>query len=158
MGFSDPLKKFYKRQGQLLAHGRVVWGGVVQANSLLFEPGASDHPAKIIYSNDPYFDDQNYHLLEIAERLFALKGTTPEDPELALAAKSVTDEMKRQFGVHLPKSLTDGMEVISSETMIIRAHLPFGMLVDRALPLLIHPSTEQVMLVPHQFLTNEFKE
>jgi hypothetical protein len=158
MGFRDPLKKFYGRRSRLLKHGTVVWCAVVQANSLLFEPGAGDHPAKVIFSNDPYFDDEPYHLLEIAERLFALKGTTPNDPELLTAAKSVTDEMERKFNVLLPKSLTDGKDVISSETMIVRSHLPFRMIIDRSLPLLIHPSTDQVMLVPHPFLTDDFKK
>src|SRR6185503_6162156 len=46
------FEAIFRHQDMLLEHGHVVWGHVIQANALLFEPGPDDSPAAIIYSLD----------------------------------------------------------------------------------------------------------
>ena len=73
----DPLRAIYHDQEQLLSHGRIVWGCIVQANQLLFSKGSDDSPAAIIYSTDPYFDAHPEDLVEIADELFMVRGRRP---------------------------------------------------------------------------------
>lgn len=75
----DPLAEILKAQDLLLAEGRLVWGALVQANSDLFVRGWHDLPAAVIYSPDTsVFDDSPDLLLDIARKLYQLKGPGSE--------------------------------------------------------------------------------
>jgi hypothetical protein len=147
----DELLEVYRRQGMLLREGSIVWGALVQANLLLFEPGPEDHPAMAVYSSDSLFEDDPDRLVAIARRLFALKGTTPEDPGERRLAEMITDEMERGMGWAVPKSCTGGREVRSTTFMVFRRHLPGKVLSCSWFPLLTHPETPAVMIVPWEY-------
>ena len=147
---ADALSEVVDRQALLLAEGRVVWAALVQANNLLYKAGAEDCPAQVVYSRDPDFDARPAELRAIAQRIFKLKGATPSDPrEKAIAAK-VTNEMDRTMGWRLPIELTEHA-VFSAAIMVWRKHIPAGVLTGASFPVLVHPDTQAVMIVPVEF-------
>lgn len=150
MQSSDQLVEVINQQARLLKEGTIVWAALVQANKLLFAPGDVDCPALLVYSRDAYFDSRPDELRAIGRRIFELKETTPTDPtERAIAAK-VTDEMDRSMGWRLPDLLTD-KEAFTAAFMVFRKHIPNGVLTAGRFPILIHPSTQAVMIVPFEF-------
>jgi hypothetical protein len=141
----------YECQGMLLREGEIVWGALVQANSLLFSRGYFDHPAMVVYSPDPFFDDVPGELQDIAHRLFELKNTSPKNPTHRRHAEMITDERERGMGWRVPKSCTGGRDVWSTSVMVFRMHIPGLVLRSGWFPLLTHPETTAVMIVPKKF-------
>lgn len=147
---TDGLAEIYRQQTRLLREGRIVWGALVQANNQLFEPGPMDLPAMLVYSLDPHFDARPAELREIGAKVFALKGTQPADPELASLARLITDEVDRSMGLRLPPVFT-ACEMRSAVFMVCREHIPSGVLTSGKFPILTHPDTAAVMIVPFEF-------
>ena len=145
----DPLKALGPLEGRfapslphyrlLLEHGRVVWGTIVQANVGLFSPGDDDLPANTLISPDPAFDDNPGALRSYAHRIFDLKGTYPDDPQLDEFAAIVTDEHNYASNEPLPRKLADGYEVYLTSSTIHRACLPQSFLASNIFPMLICP-------------------
>src|SRR5688572_4711207 len=80
----DRLMTFFQNQRQVLEEGRVTWGHVVQANSMLFEPGPHDCPAAVVYACDPARPLGLEELGAIAGSMFdELKDNERPDPEVA---------------------------------------------------------------------------
>ncbi|MCX9155647.1 hypothetical protein OPU71_05855 [Niveibacterium sp. 24ML] len=146
----DPLFGFFEKQVVLLNEGRIVWAALVQANRLLFSPGPDDCPADLVWSDDPYFDTRPQELRGIGRRISQLKNTTPSNPEERKIAEQITDEVTRSLGWKLPRSLTD-RDVYSTTFMVFRKHIPNGTLTAGCFPILTHPSTQFVMIVPFEF-------
>jgi Fe-S cluster assembly iron-binding protein IscA len=132
----------------LLDSGIVVWGCTAQANRLLYEPGDEDNPGNTVYSPSPYFDDNPQHLADITNRVRQLKGSEPNDPELAAVAAAITDPYNQIDKQLLPYKLTDGHEVYFAWTLIHRGRLPDGVLSDRMLPLMICPERTPGTMIP----------
>jgi hypothetical protein len=152
------LIEVFLRQNLLLRDGDVVWGALVQANRLLFKAGRHDHPARVIHSADPSLDDGLDRLRTIASRLFQLKGTLPDDPGQRHFAEMITDETECGMGWTVPKGITGGPEVRSTGLMVFRRHLPGGVLRSGWFPLLTHPSTSAVMIVPWRYWPDDLVE
>ena len=146
---SDPLFEICRQQMRLLAEGRVVWAALVMANNLMFRPGQDDCPGLLVYSLDPYFEARPQELRAIAHKIFALKETVPEDPDLQAIAKLVTEEMDRSMGWKIPEAFTD-KDVRAAAFLVFRKHIPLGVLHGSHFPILVHPSTQAVMIVPHE--------
>lgn len=151
----DPLFDFFEKQVLLLKEGRITWAALVQANNQLFSPGAEDCPAESVWSDDPYFDTRPQELRGIGRRVYGLKNTTPSNPEERKIAEQITDEFTRSLGRKLPQSLTD-RNVYSTTLMVFRKHIPNGTLAASCFPILTHPSTQFVMIVPFEFWPIEF--
>ena len=54
---NDDLMEQYRNQWLLFQEGEIVWGAIVQANSLMFEPSSLNCPGTIIYSPDKAWSD-----------------------------------------------------------------------------------------------------
>jgi hypothetical protein len=148
----DPLMRLYKNQDRIRQQGRVVWGHLVQANQLLFQPGSDDCPASVIYSFDPWFDDHLDQLRDIAERLFELKDKQSTDPLAAQIGSYLAAETQRQFNLPVPRHWTEGRQVFIGDIMVPRKHLPAGYLVQSFFPLVIDADPSHGMLiVPAQY-------
>lgn len=148
----DRLYLVYRQQDHLLEQGQVVWGCIVQANTLLFKTGRGDHPAAVLYSPDPFFDEDVDLLLRIAYGIYSLKGTLPLDETLARFAHMITNEMERQLRLPLPLGMTEGREVFYTTIMVPRKHLPDRKLSQGVFPLLISPEqTPAAMILPSTF-------
>jgi hypothetical protein len=146
----DPLMRFYNSQQQIREQGHVVWGHLVQANQLLFEPGSDDCPASAIYSLDPWFDDHLDELADIASRLFDLKGRQSTDPLAAQIARYLTAETERQVSLPVPRHWTQGREVFIGDVMVHRKHLPTGYLAQSFFPVAVLPH-HGMMIVPSRY-------
>ena len=156
----DKLRITLRDQHLLRDGGRVVWGFVVQANNLLFDPvNRQVLPANIIYSPDEYFDDCVPVLQGTAQELFQLKGTSPADKELERFAHAITDELVRTMRLALPRSLCENREAYFTSCLIQPSHLPAGHLASEFFPLLICPEeTEAVMVLPAAYWPEELHE
>ena len=150
LGAADPLNEIMKQQDLLLKEGKIVWGAVIQANKQLFSAGQIDCPALLAYSDDTYFDDRPQELRLIGRKIFALKDTEPTDPALKHVAQLVSDEMDRSMGFKLPPVFSN-RDINAAAFLVFRKHIPKGVLSAGTLPLLVHPSTEAVMIVPFEF-------
>lgn len=149
MKTQDPLFGFFDQQQLLLKEGRIAWGALIQANNLLFSPGTEDCPAQLVWSVDPYFDARPQELRVIGRRIFQLKNTKPSDPQERKLAEQITDESTRSLGWKLPDTLID-RNVVSTTFMVFRKHIPNGVLSASCFPILTHPSTQFVMIVPFE--------
>jgi hypothetical protein len=147
---TDALSEILKQQTLLLTEGTIVWGALVQANKLLFAPGDVDCPALLVHSNDAYFDVRPQELRLIGHKIFGLKETKPSDPALAAVAQLVSDEMDRSMGFKLPPVFSN-KDMRAAAFMVFRKHIPNGVLSAGLFPLLTHPSTDAVMIVPFEF-------
>lgn len=146
----DGLYPVYEAQELLITQGSVVWAAMVQANQLLFEPGPDDCPAQLVYSTHHHFDARPGELESIAGRLADLKGTAPGDPVLGRLADLVTDETNRSMSLELPPVFSD-YPICLGAFMVFRKHVPGGVLGRFTFPLLVHPATPAVMIVPSGF-------
>lgn len=150
----DELRRFFDDQDVLILKGRVVWGVVVQANQLLFEPLDRDHrgaPATVIYTEEG--DESTLPFLrELALRLFRLRNSQGGlDEDQAEYGAMLNEEIDRAMGCQVPPSMTDGMEVRSTTVFFPRKHLESQQLALTYFPLLVHSSTPAAMLVPSRY-------
>lgn len=147
----DILYKQILAMPMLLRHGRVVWAALVQANSLMFQPREENCPGEIVY--DPTGTTEPGILLEMAQQLYQLKGTTPTQPDQLEYAHNLTGEMGRLFAHPFPQSLAATPLCISS-IWFWRPHLPNGMLSLAYFPILLcddEAFAGQVMPLPALF-------
>ncbi len=147
---NDGLYEILHKQSLLLTEGTITWGALIQANKLLFEPGKTDSPGLLVHSIDPYFDARPLELSTLGHKIFGLKGTNPADPALKKVADLVSDEMDRSMGFKLP-AVFSNKEISAAAFMVFRKHIPNGVLNAGIFPILTHPSTQAVMIVPFEF-------
>ncbi len=153
---SDRLGLFFKSRNDLLKHGQVVWGHVVQANVALFTSGLFDSAANIVFPSDPSVVVDPAELAEAADRLFELGGTAPLDRELATLAKHLSDDFDRAFGVPVPHSLSPEFELLMSSSVIARRHLPRRRLCCPLLPIIVSPGKPKtIMPLPSRYWPEE---
>ena len=155
---TDDLMIVYQDSGKLLREGSVVLAVLVQANVLLFERGADDAPANVIYTTDHDAEQPVVRMLGVAQKLFSLKGAKPEDPDEARFARMVSYELGRDFRITVPESLSGGLDLTYTTIMVHRKHLPDGRLVAPYFPLLIHAESRAAMILPARYWPDDFLE
>lgn len=135
----------------LYRHGRVVWAALVQANSLMFQSRPENCPGEVVY--DPSGKTELTTLLEMAQKLYRLKNTTPVQPDQRAYAENLTGEMSRLFAHTFPQSLAP-LPLKISGLWFWRPHLPNGMLSLTYFPILLcddEAFAGQVMPLPSLF-------
>lgn len=149
----DVLLGILRDQDVLLSRGRVVWGHLVQANQILFDPqNRFTCPANVVYSIDPFFDGRLSLLSSMARGLFAQKGSSNADRELQGFVDVVTDEMARVLRREMPHSYTGGRVVCFATCFIQPSHLPDGYLARPSFPIVVSPEeTPAMMLLPSRY-------
>jgi hypothetical protein len=156
---SDRLGLFFENRNDLLKHGQVVWGHIVQANVALFSSGLFDSAANIVFPSDPSVVIDPAELAEVAERLFELKDTVPGDRQLATLAKHLSDEFDRAFGMPVPNSLSPKFQSLMSSSVVARRHLPQRRLCFPLLPIIVSPRTPKtIMPLPSRYWPDELVE
>lgn len=142
----DRLNLIFDNLGTVLQRGIVAWGQIVQANTLMFEPGDQDCPGELLYSSShPGSVDLN-ELQDVAQRLYALKGTSPKSDDLRSIADYLTAELVRVYGLEVPSSVSPDFRCGISTTFFARKHLPGGLLTQPILPILVNPKPPHVAL------------
>jgi hypothetical protein len=145
----DELKTLFRNFRNLRRNGQVVWGHIIQANSLLFSPGHGDLPAEVVYSLDDSNPIAPDKLGAVAQTLFSLKHTEPKGPELASIADYLTNELIRVFGKPVPSMISGRAKCHISTIYVVRKHLPKPRqcLQQSLLPIVVHPQPPHVCLV-----------
>ena len=149
----DGLLRIFQDQDLLLTQGRVIWGQLVQANQILFQPtNRLTCPANVIYSVDSFFDGRLSLLSSIARGLFAQKGSTSADREIQAFVDAVTDEMARVLRKEMPHSYTGGRSVNFATCFIQPSHLPDGFIARPSFPIIVSPDeTPAMLLLPSRY-------
>jgi Zn-dependent protease with chaperone function len=149
---NSPLQCIYKDQNLLLTQGRIVWGQVIQANTLLFEDRSEDCPAAILFTMDPSIDEDPEKLQDIAKTLYSLKDGESDNEELNKVVQVITDEYTTWMNHHVSAAATGTIDVFYSTIMVHRKHLPLNYLKSGWFPLLIHPTkTKCAMILPSKY-------
>ncbi len=154
----DPLLMILEDQDKLLRGGTIVWGHLVQANSMAFDrKNIRTLPANVLYSFDTYFDSDVMYLGAIARSLFAQKGTSPADREIREFVRVITDELERSIRRELPRHYCCGHSVFFADCFIQPSHLPGKCLTGSYFPMLVNPEeTAATMILPSQYWPTEF--
>jgi hypothetical protein len=146
----DPLGAVLDAQAMLLSKGTVLWGALVQANLDLFEPGTEDLPAALVYSRDAHFDGRPQALRRIAAQLMARPGDDSPLPVRMINAR-LQEGRDRFQNLEVPAILSSH-KVLVSTFAVFRQHLPGRVMAGRSwFPVLVHPYTHAIMIVPRQF-------
>jgi len=154
----DDLYLLFDQLPRLFAQGWIVWGQVVQANSLLFSKGKESCPGALVYSLQNTAELTTEYLEELAHQLFSLKGSVPTDPKLAPIAHFLTDEMERGYGLKVPSSLSPSIECYVTTTFFVRRHLPKGILHKSLLPIVVDPQDPRwAMPLPERYWSRKLK-
>jgi hypothetical protein len=144
---TEPLNQLFAQTDRLLLRGRVVWGALVQANHLLFEPefrlGA---PGEVIY--DPQGRSEPEALEAVARLLMRCKrddAAGGDDPALQRYGEHLRNERTRLFGFGLAGRLLP-YPLLASTTYFDQCQLPDGMLSRSHFPLLVDDDAPGLVL------------
>lgn len=149
----EPLGKLFESQSRIVRHGTVGWGGVIQANKVLFEVGPQDAPLQVIYAQKS--DASLRDTCEAAGRAGGLKGTQPMHGEEARLARVLTNEHARVFGMSVPESVSGPVEMRTSAMYLCRKHVPGEFLVQGWFPILYEEKTGMALIVPQSYWPDE---
>lgn len=145
----DPLLTVFRDARLLLEHGTIVWAAFVQYNRVLAEPGQGDAAAQIIFSIDPWYDTHVSALANIALNLgFMAEAEQQNDADREFMSL-ITNDRARPQSVRIPESLCPANHPVwISAIWVFRSHLPGRVISSPIMPLLVHPDTSAVMLLP----------
>jgi hypothetical protein len=145
----------FERLRTVVRRGLPVTGYLVQANATLFKPGGETLPCLVLFSFQPEVEGDADYMRHLADRIYALKNTTPSDTDGRYIAGLTTDERAVPYRRRrLPYSFTDGSTIYCADLWVKRAYLPGGYLRTNALPCLAEPGeTGGIELVPAWLLT-----
>ncbi len=156
---SDRLMILFRNLHALFREGTVVWGHVIQANQLLFEKGTHNHPGEVVYSLADSNRVNPEYLQHVAHQLYLLKGTQPDEPELAPIADYLTNQRIRVFGLTVPSIISPSLRCRISTTLFVRTHLPNRRLCSPLLPIIVNPKEPYVaMPLPKRFWPDDLLE
>lgn len=143
---SDRLNQLVSQSSQVFQDGVLVWGQVVQANQLLFEPGKVNCPALLLYAPDSELQMDPTLLEDVAMRSYELKGTQPREKDRIELAKQLTDETARPMGLQVPRSVCSIGSLVMSCTICVRHHFPKRHLRGNIFPLVRHKNDPSLIL------------
>lgn len=149
--FGDELMSQIKAVPTLYQKGRVVWGALVQANTMLFEENnPASCPAEIIYDKSGRTPPHLLH--ELAQTLLSFKKQIPDDipPKLKQYAQHLQNERTR-FSSELPAPPTTVMSLYAKTIFVWRPHLPDAMLTLPIFPIIINDDNDEAMILPAKF-------
>ena len=148
----DDLSHFFQAKWKLLEEGVVVWGHIVQANRLLFEPGRINCPAEAVFSLGQEFDEMVPYLGAVAHSLYELKGTSPPQSALNRIAAHLANERTRVYGLEVPSALSPVTRCMLSTIFVDRNHLPARQLLTSWFPLVVNPRPPHyAMILPERY-------
>jgi hypothetical protein len=149
----------FKNLDALFSKGIVVWGHIIQANSMMWEDGPHNCPGELVYSFDDIDRVDPDYLREVAAELYGLKGTAPSEPDLQPIANYLTDEYVRVFGLPVPASISPSIRCTISTTFFVRKHLPKRRLCASLLPIVVNRQEPHIATVlPERYWPPELIE
>ncbi len=159
MWLDGPFRSYMFARKELLRDGVVVWGALLQANMLMFDPREEmSCPGEFVFCPDPRRRIHPAEILEVASRVQELKHTKPRDPELRKFADYLTDERTRAFGWPVPRKLSAGVPCVVSSTLFPRHYLPGNAISGQAMPVVVLPHEPHYACILHRgFWPREFR-
>lgn len=158
--FRDALARLVQNSTlrRLFGTGVVVWGHVIQANGDLYSPAPSeeshtfDRPGEVVFS----FIDRDLvtptQLAHTASELAGLRNLDGLGSELQPWADYLSAETIRVVGKEVPSRLSPGARCMVSTTLFRRSHLPYGILCQPLLPLVVATEPPHfAMPLPRQY-------
>ncbi|MDF1815475.1 MAG: hypothetical protein P1V20_24965 [Verrucomicrobiales bacterium] len=153
----DPLLALWGGMPRLRKEGIITWGYVVQANSLLYAKGTANYSGLLVYSIEDPGNTEPGELKRVADSLYQLKETTPDDEGLKPLARFMEDGFIRIFGFDVPASISPNLKCQLSSTVVTRKHLPEGFLKCSLMPILVLPDDPQIaMPLPSRYWPGDF--
>lgn len=120
--------------------GEIYYGCLVRANELLFSPSENTDeafPAMLLYSRDEFYKSSPEELIKIADALYENRETN-----------MLRYDTLYHFNEKLDDELTGGREVMLTDVLICRAHVPMGMLGGlRIIPIIANPEKSKSCFV-----------
>lgn len=142
----EKLHKLFNNYKEVFTNGVIVWGKVIQANEDIFKPGESNHPGELVYSFDEALNKNPRYLIHVADQLFALNDTKPDNRKLKEIADYLTDGTVRVFGLLVPKSISSQYTCRISTTFFVRKHLHESRLINGLMPIFVSPGKPYIAL------------
>lgn len=150
----DDIRHSVQNWEKVFQQGRLGWGYIVQANTLMFEKGPLNCPGEILIWQDEAFPFDPEAAGEVARRLYELKGNSAhlEDEEERRFAAHLEDELERSYGLQIPERIADGFDLKVSTIFFQRRHIPGGVVTNSFFPILYLETNPMVtVMVPHRF-------
>jgi hypothetical protein len=149
----EPMKEVIRGQKSLWKHGVVVWGHVVRANAILYEPGTDDCPATLIFSATAPDDEAVNELPVLTDRLHHLWACIIPGPGWTQRETDWWEDLRNDMSYHRGFKLPEEWQQRSkdykgSSFLMHRAHLPEGRITSRLLPILVDPVTCIAQTIP----------
>ena len=136
--FDGDFRPYRLARKELLRDGVVVWGALIQANQVLFDPRETvSAPGEVLFCPDPRRRVHPAQLLQAASRVAELKGAKPRDRELRKFAEHLAAETTRAFGWPVPRQLSDGLPCVISSVFFPRHYLPGNRICGPLMPLVV---------------------
>ncbi|GAB4463022.1 MAG: hypothetical protein OHK0029_30990 [Armatimonadaceae bacterium] len=147
-------RKQFRNLRNVIRHGVPVTAYIVQAHEALYHPGRDTLPCLVLFSFQQEVEQDAGYMHYLAQRIFAMKNTKPEDPDGEYLASLTTDECPIPYRRRrLPFSFTDGSTIYCADLWVKRAYLKDGHLKTNALPCLAEPGeVGGIELVPSWLL------
>lgn len=135
---------------RVLKRGKIYYGYLVEANNLLFRRnygfmGNSLLPAVMLYSTDPYYDENPLELKYVAEQVFADRNNNV-----------LRDESKYFSNIKLTNPICGERAVYMTTLMIYRPQLPEGYISDGLIPLIADPDCSSAFVLEHKYWSDKF--
>lgn len=157
----EPMSQIYPQKEKLLKKGKVVYGHIVQANTLLFgwfPP--MDYPATLVYSADPYVDAHPEVLRELAEQLYSYKNRPQASvpAEWQEIARVITDEYDRSSFTITMDYEGEPVTFRVVPLMVFRKLLPRRKLCGSLLPVLTAEGCGSVLILHRKYWPRTFRD
>ncbi|ODA32765.1 hypothetical protein A6X21_20760 [Planctopirus hydrillae] len=154
---ADELKTYFRWLPRTFRYGKVVMGCVIQANQYAWEKESFDVPGEVVYSlmDAEWVTDDD--LLEVAKRLFKLKGASPQKSDSKEIADYLTNQRIRVFGLPVPREIYPRYHFQISTIMFVRKHMPEQRICSKVLPLIVYPNEPYVAtIVPMKYWPEDY--
>lgn len=136
---------------RLLDEGEIVWGCLVMANNVLFDATSTeDCPAMVAYSKSTENDHLAPFVNQCAHEVYEFPNKTKSS---ILASErefhaTVSDQGFLGTERQIPNSISKGHDICINTLMVFRKHLPGAAIDFRYFPLLVHPFSTAVAMLP----------
>ncbi len=150
-----------RKKARVMQLGEHTTGWLVQAHKNIFEAGVLDEAAVVVVSPDRQTANDKSFMLSMAERVYDLKGTDPDEHDdeaeafvAALMADEAYIEGKKD---RLPANFTEGREVWLVHIMIYRDDLPGKKLSGRRVPCAVVWGDDKLPVVSRPLTADEYR-
>ncbi len=144
---------------EILKNGKLSWGHVIMANSLMFETSIYDHPGLLLIDTDPC-ETSPAELESTSMQMYQLKISEhqAQTSDKMIIQELLQDEHNFPIGFEVPKEFNPYDDRFISTVYFQRKHLPENRLITSLLPVIYCEETKITFIVPSKYWSPEFIE